>query len=279
MSRRLFLFAAYTESGDVGDALLHYLRSLSALGDIVFCDDAPLKPGEEARLGQYVLHCEAFRHGEYDFGSYKRDFIWAREHLALDSYDYLYLVNDSVFGPLFELKPLLEKLETGPDGAFGLVYKPGGHDPHLQSWFVGLGRAVFLSGYFAEFLLGVGPAKDKGDVCRLYESGLSRLLLSHGTGLGYAFAAPHKDIYNRPLRLVRKGLPFVKKSAFTRHNGSLGREIGRILKAASHEAADAIISEASQLWGKDFVDRLIDMSRIGSALRYLGYLRGKLLKN
>jgi len=276
MSRRLFLFAAYTESGDVGDALLHYLRSLSALGDIVFCDDAPLNPGEEERLGPFVLHCEALRHGEYDFGSYKRDFIWAREHLKLDDYDNLYLVNDSVFGPLFGLKPLLERLETGPNGAFGLVYKPGGRDPHLQTWFVGLGREVFLSGYFTEFLLGVGPAKDKGDVCRLYETGLSRLLLSHGAGIGYAFAAPRKDIYNRPLHFVRKGMPFVKKSAFTRHKGSLGREIGRILKAADSDAAEAVLSEASQLWGKDFTDRLTAMSWLQSKQLYLKYLTGKI---
>ncbi len=276
MSRRLFLFAAYTESGDVGDALLYYLRSLAALGDIVFCDDAPLNPGEEALVRPFVLHCEAVRHGEYDFGSYKRDYVWAREHLDMSAYDYLYLVNDSVFGPLFELAPLLERLETGTTGAFGLVYKPGGRTPHLQSWFVGVERAVFRSGYFGEFLLGVGPAKDKGDVCRLYETGLSRLLISHGVQIGYAISAPHKDIYNKPLRLVRKGLPFVKKSAFTRHNGSLGREIGRILKDADPEAAGAILSEASALWGKDFTDRLAAMGWLQSKRLYLKYLIGKL---
>ena len=275
MGRRLFLFAAYTPSGDVGDALLWYLRALAALGDVVFCDDAPLGPGEEERLMPFVLHCEALKHGEYDFGSYKRDFVWASANLKLEEYDFVYLVNDSVFGPLSDLKPLLEGLEAGPHGAFGLVYKPGRHGSHLQSWFVGLHREVFLSGYFREFLLGVRPAGGKGTVCELYETGLSRLLVSHGVELGYVFTAPHKTIYNNPGRLVRQGLPFIKKSAFTRHNGCLGREIAGILRDCPSEASEAILSEAAELWGKDFAHRLTTMTWSQSKLLYFKYLLGK----
>lgn len=275
MSRRLFLFAAYTPSGSVGDALLWYLRALAALGDVVFCDDAPLGPGEEERLKPFVLHCEALKHGEYDFGSYKRDFVWASANLKLEEYDFVYLVNDSVFGPLSDLKPLLEGLEAGQHGAFGLVYKPGRHGSHIQSWFVGLGREVFLSGYFREFILSVGGVREKGAVCNLYETGLSRLLVSHGVELDYAFTAPHKTIYNNPRRLVRQGLPFIKKSAFTRHNGCLGREIAGILHDCPSEAAEAILSETAALWGKDFAQRLTTMSWLQSKSLYLKYLLGK----
>ncbi len=275
MSRRLFLFAAYTPSGSVGDALLYYLRALAALGDVVFCDDAALGPGEQERLKPFVLHSEALKHGEYDFGSYKRDFVWASANLKLEEYDFVYLVNDSVFGPLSELKPLLERLESGPQRAFGLVYFPSSYYAHLQSWFIGLGREVFLSGYFREFILGIGAAGDKGAVCELYETGLSRLLVSHGVELGYAFTAPHKTIYNNPRRLVRRGLPFIKKSAFTRHNGCLGREIAGILRDCPSEAAEAILSEAAALWGKDFTQRLTTMSWLQSKSLYIKYLLGK----
>ncbi len=276
MPRRLFLFAAYTESGEVGDALLYYLRALAPLGDVVLCDDAALNPGQVERLLPYVLHCEAIRHREYDFGSYKRDFVWARENLRLEDYDFLYLVNDSVFGPLFDLEPLLEKLEAAPQQAFGLVYFPSSYYAHLQTWFVGLGREVFLSGYFSEFLLGVRPVRDKGAVCELYETGLSRLLVSRGVDLGYAFTAPHKTIYNNPGRLVRKGLPFIKKSAFTRHNGCLGREIAKTLRDCRPKAADAILSEVCSLWGPDFARRLTTMTWIQSKLLYFRYLLGKI---
>ena len=47
----------------------------------------------------------ATRHSEYDFGSYKRAYNWAQENLDTAEYEFVYLVNDSVYGPLFDLNP------------------------------------------------------------------------------------------------------------------------------------------------------------------------------
>ncbi len=279
-TKRIFLFAAYSLNGKVGASLSGYLSALSALGDVVFCADSPLAEEEKEKIGEYVLHCEALHHGEYDFGSYKRDWEWAKANIGdlLSGYDFLYLVNDSVFGPLSDLKPLLENLENQGNGAFGLVYNPHKKTPHLQSWFIGLGKEVFLTDWFDSFLLSVSSEGSKSDVCRKYETGFTDLLRSKGIALGYALTAPHKSIYNSPLKYVRKGLPFVKKSSFTRHGGSLGRQIFRIAKEFPTPGTDAMLCEARETFGEEYISKLINMGRCEAALRHILYLYGKLSK-
>ena len=70
--KRLFLFAFYDPQGVVGEAALRYLEALQPLGDIVLATDCDLQPGEAEKLAPWVLSFTAARHGEYDFGSYKR---------------------------------------------------------------------------------------------------------------------------------------------------------------------------------------------------------------
>ena len=275
--RRLFLFAAYAPSGKAGSSLEGYLRVLSGLGDIVFCADSVLDEGELGRIGRYVLHSEAVRHREYDFGSYRRDWLWAKENLpGFGGYDFIYLVNDSVYGPLRELEPLLENLESRDSGASCLVWFPHRRGGHMQSWFLGFGRKVFTAGWFGAFLESVTAEDGKNAVCVKYETGLTRLVMSQGITPAYAFAAPGKSIYNSPLKYVRKGLPFVKKSAFTRHGGSLGRQIAQIIEEFPSPEADAMVSEAAQCLGSGYIEKFINQSRLESARRYLLYLSGKL---
>ena len=84
--KRLFLFAGYDRDGIVDDSLLWYLKSLSGLGDIVFVmdNDATDVEIEKVRQIPNVLYANAVRHGEYDFGSYKRAYIWARDNKLLE---------------------------------------------------------------------------------------------------------------------------------------------------------------------------------------------------
>ena len=173
--KRLFLFAFYDPQGVVGEAALRFLEALRALGDIVLATDSDLRPGEAEKLAPLVVSYEAARHGEYDFGSYKRAFRQA----DLAGYDVVYLVNDSVVGPLRPLEPYLLRMEALGTDAFGLVLNPSRHGRHLQSWFIGLKPSVFRAPWFAEFLAGVEALGRKEDVCIRYENGLARLLEAH----------------------------------------------------------------------------------------------------
>ena len=72
-NKRLFLFAGYDKDGIVDKTLMHYLHSLSALGDIIFVMDCDASDTELAKLSEIpnIIHISAARHNEYDFGSFE----------------------------------------------------------------------------------------------------------------------------------------------------------------------------------------------------------------
>ncbi len=271
--KRIFLFAAYDPEGLAGPALLWYLQALHKHGEIILCMDNECS--EIEKLNEYCLHTEALKHNEYDFGSYKRAFAWASEHMDLGSYDYLYLVNDSVFGPLEDISGLLESMEALEHDAFSLVYNPHRTKPHLQSWFIGLRPSVFREEFFSDFMESV-RSHDKIDVCELYETGLTRLLSENGKRYGGLFTLRGKAIYNKVRSNVHKGIPFIKRTSFTRHNGSIGTEIRQVLGSCSPECRNAVVKDAERLYGKEYTDKLLSNSCLKSKMLYLKYLWSKL---
>ena len=266
--KRLFLFAFYDPQGVVGEAALRYLEALRALGDIVLATDCDLQPGEAEKLAPLVVSYEAARHGEYDFGSYKRAFRQA----DLAGYDFVYLVNDSVVGPLSPLEPYLQRMEALGTDAFGLVLNPSRHGRHLQSWFIGLKPSVFRAPWFAEFLTGVEALGRKEDVCIQYENGLVRLLEAHQASYAGLWELRGKAIYNAVGRLSRQGFPFLKKSAFTRHGGSLGPAVTQALAKADPAMADAVTADLDRLYGEEYRRAFLGASPLRAWGRYLHYL-------
>lgn len=275
MSKRLFLFAGYDPHGAVRGSLTYYLGALARCGDVVLVMDCEAAGAELQKCAPYVVHAEAVRHGEYDFGSYKRAWMWARANLRLEEYGVLYMVNDSVIGPLRDIEPFLERMEASGHDAFGLVLNPHRKIRHLQSWFIGVCPAVFRSEEFDRFLMSVERQASKaGDICIRYEYGFTRMLAECGFTYGGLFEVGGKGIYNRVRRLYVRGLPFFKKSALTRHNGSLGAQVKYVLDRTDPQLAAAVTDEDLDVLygGRDF----LTSNRLEICRRYAVYLLGKL---
>lgn len=274
--KRLFLFAAYEEAGVVGESLLWYLKSLSKVGDVVLVADSDIEPVQLEPLGPYCLYAQAVRHEEYDFGSYKRAYAWANANLDLSSYDYVYMVNDSVYGPLYELEDYILKMEAMGVPAFSLVVNPHKRHPHMQSWFIGLDRSVFLQEWIASFLASVKKEANKNDICVIYETGLTELVTEKGVPYKGLYEVSGKKIYNSVKDLYNAGLPFVKKAAFTRHNGSLGAQLKYVVDHLDADAQNAILADAKRVYGAEYVDGLLTSNTLTIAGRYLSYLFSKI---
>ena len=270
--KRLFLFAFYDPQGVVGETVLRYLEALGRCGDIIVSTDCELAPGEMEKLRKLADVCPAARHGEYDFGSYKRAFARA----DLDGYDVLYLLNDSVVGPFYPLEPYLDRMEALGTDAFGLVLHPSRKGRHLQSWFIGLRPAVFRAPWFRSFLDSVSALGSKEEVCIQYETGLTQLLEAHGIRYSALFELRGKSVYNAVARLYRKGFPFLKKSAFTRHGGSLGPAVAKVVSKAEPALAEAVVADLDRLYGEPYRRKFLSDNRLQSAARYFRYLFRKL---
>lgn len=270
--RRLFLFAAYDAQAEVSETDLYYLKALNPYGDIRFVADNALDASQQAKLAGVVSSLRAERHGEYDFGSYKR----ALEGADLAAYDAVYLLNDSVVGPLNDLGYQLGRLERSGADAFGLAWHPSRHGSHLQSWFIGLTPKVFRSEWFQGFMHSVHHVPDKNAVCELYETGLTRLLLQQGMSIYAPFSLKGKSVYSQPLKLFKQGFPFVKKASFTRHGGNMGARLYQVMDGMDPVLRQAVVADFDRLHGAGAMHHLLSRNPFRMLGRYLNYIFHKI---
>ncbi|MDR1361219.1 MAG: hypothetical protein LBJ18_02820 [Rickettsiales bacterium] len=278
-SRRLFIFAGYDASGIIDDSALLYARALSSLGDIIFFMD---NNAAESELNKFrkipnVLFAGAARHNEYDFGSYKRGFEFAKNHGILENYDWVYFVNDSVYGPLTPMRGVLEKLESDGSDAVAMVAttRVFKKQKFIESWFWGISPRVFLLDEFQQFIAGVKRQPTKEAIAAIYERGITDLLCRNNFATATAYDTGNRGIYNRPERLFRRGLPFVKKASLTRHNGELGAQIARILRRTPAPMRAAIMQNANRVFGADYMNWLLSAGPLATTTRKIKYIMTK----
>lgn len=271
MTRRLFLFAGYDAGGIIDASLIGYVRALAAHGDVIVVMDSNCAPDQLAKITPYVIHATASRHGEYDFGSYKRAYIYAHDAEILDNYDFLYMVNDSVYGPLRDIGPILNKMEQSGADAFGLVAKKHPTRAHIQSWFIGCRPSVFRASWFDEFMRSITKQSDKGAITRLYEQGFTARVAQNGLSWHVLWWVRNRGVYNNIKRLYRAGMPFMKKVAFSRRRGALGGQIAYVLRHINPATATAIMENARRTWGTEYTNWLLTRNPFKILYRNIKY--------
>ncbi len=276
MKRRLFLLAGYNAHGLIDESLIFYIQALAACGDVVLCMDSDCSAAELQRVAPYVLHATAQRHGEYDFGSYKRAYMYAADANILKNYEFVYMVNDSVYGPLMDIEPSLTRMEKLNRDAFGLVYNPTASHPHIQSWFIGMRKNVFLSPWYDEFMRAITRQPDKGSITYLYEQGFTEMLRAHHVKFACLYNCPGRSVYNNVAALFRRGMPFMKKVAFSRANGALGNRILYILRNVSPDVRDMILASARRTWGDEYIKWLLTRNSIKITYRHIKHALRKI---
>ncbi len=171
--RRLVLFAHYDAGNEVDEYVRYYLQCLYELGStIVFVSGSPRLKAESARS------IEPFCAGIYtrktltlDFGSWH--LAWHQMLHAgwtLEDFDQFLLANDSVYGPMFDLREMFSTF-AGAD-MYG-VTESLEFSPHLQSYFLlwNLNDATrrFLQSFWKQFQY----IESKDELVSRYEIGIS----------------------------------------------------------------------------------------------------------
>lgn len=270
-SRRLILLAGYNARGVVDASLVHMVQQLSKYGDIILVMDNDADKSELDKISPYVIWANATRHCEYDFGSYRRAYTYARDTKILSQYDYVYMINDSVYGPLFSMDDTFENLEKPDADALGLVWNPNTENPHIQSWFIGMRPCIFKSDWFDKFITSVVHQEKKGMVVHLYEHGFTQLVRQHSMNIHCIYTVHNRGVYNDIKKLFRAGMPFMKKCAFTRHNGRLGAQISYVLRHISPDIRDAILSSARDSFGDKYLNWLLTRNPFKIMYRSITY--------
>ncbi|MBO7508698.1 MAG: hypothetical protein J6T57_00250 [Alphaproteobacteria bacterium] len=234
---RLFLFAAYNKNDKISKTLLDYLELISKLGDIILCFDSDVSKAELKKLGNisHILHVSGVRHGEYDFGSYKRAYQYAASNKLLAKYEYIYLVNDSVYC-LNLPEYLLTDLEQTKNDLLGMVKYADAQTPeYMQSWFLGITSRVATADFMAEFMNNITRQTNKNDIVLKYEIMFSRIIVNHGFKMSATIPWAHDTtiVYKNPYSVLNGNVPFVKKKAI--------RYIGDLNRLALYAASDKIV--------------------------------------
>ena len=274
--KRLFLFAGYDKNGVIDDALVYYVSELSKYGDVIVCMDCNCPETEIKKIKKYTIQTLSERHYEYDFGSFKRAYEYAKKHNILKDYDFVYMANDSVYGPLHKLEPVLEKMESYNTDAFGLVESRHTKYRHIQSWFIGMRPSVFQSDWFDNFIKDVQKQPHKYLITVLYENKFTELLEQHNGTWRCPFVCSGRSVYNNPKRLFKLGCPFIKKMSFTRHNGAMGHQLYYILKHCDKKTRNIILNAANYAYTEKYISWLLTPNPFICFVRGIKYAVKKL---
>ena len=177
--KRLAIFAHYDKQCIVDEYVVLYLESLKKSVDkIIFVSDCILSADELKKIDHLVFATICEEHGEYDFGSYKRGFFFAKN--SLENYDELVILNDSCY-LTSSLEAVFKEMTTRRAYDFwGLTLNQDCHPEHVQSYFLVFTKKVFTSDVFLKFFDSVKKEKNKASIILNYEIGLTIKLVEAG---------------------------------------------------------------------------------------------------
>jgi glycosyltransferase involved in cell wall biosynthesis len=224
-SSRIAIFAAYSEKGVIHEHVLYYLKELRKVADkIIFVADNDIGSEELSNLAGISTHNIVGRHGEYDFGSYKRGYMYAKRNGWLDKGSDLIICNDSCFGPVDGFSKLFSEM-TMHDYDFWGITESQQYKYHLQSYFLCFASDVYRSEVFENFFLGIKKHDSVEDVIRNYELRLTKLLIAHGfRAKAYIGQEPpqskttqkHVSIEHLPCFMIENGSPLLKVKSLSK---------------------------------------------------------------
>lgn len=271
--KRLAIFAHFDKKNIIDDYVLFYVNQLKKHCDkVLFYSLSDLDEKERKKLEDVIL----VKHNEYDFGSYKRGFYYAKEHQLLEDIDEILFVNDSCY--------CINSLDKIFDYGFkfdfwGIVennfgFKKFGkfcfstHQPHLQSWFLAFRKNVFTSEIFEEFLNSIKEEKTKNDVILNYEIALTKTLKDEGFRCE-SYVKKYKNSFNPSIyywrELLKDGLPFIKCSVLKGSN----RDKATIANFEEEMADEKIVEMIKKNTGEIKVNKFFSYSQKMTIFRIL----------
>jgi hypothetical protein len=224
--KKIAVFASFSADGKIADYVLYYLKGLKKVCDaIIFVTDNPLFPEEINKIKNMVIYAEVARHGEYDFGSYKRGYLYALNNHLLDNAEELIFCNDSCYGPVYPFKKMFKAMSERKLDFWGVCANDE-FQYHLQSYFLVFKKKVFNSTVFSDFILSIKKEANVSQVVIKYETRFTNILQEAGFICdSFIPFIPNDEIYPYmythnmtyfPLYLMENNCPLLKVKALTK---------------------------------------------------------------
>lgn len=257
--RPVCLFCSYDKQSIVRENVHFYLDELKRVGfDIIFISTSDtISDVDLDKLSKCCIKIINRENKGYDFYGWKTGL---EKYPQYKSHTGLLLANDSVVGPLFDIRDILIRLENCEADIIGMTNCFHFY-PHLQSYFLYCKKTVVLSEEFGRFFQNISVLELKIAIIRKYEVGFSQFFSKH-----FRIAALYDlervlaqvDYHKKPMKWIEPTFhlwkplvtdfkfPFLKKGLITRMGVSIN-EILKIIEENSTYKLDLL----SDLIGRD----------------------------
>ncbi|MDF1653903.1 MAG: rhamnan synthesis F family protein [Coxiellaceae bacterium] len=211
----LCIFSQFDTDGNIPGYCAYYLKQLQAAGcDIILVSTSP--SFSQQAIATANLYCKTILHRSnigHDIYSYKLGLQHAANDLA--DYDKVIIANDSVYGPFYDLEPLLTYGDQhgldvwGASDSHQICY-------HMQTYFVVFNKSVVASSAFTSWWDNVQTLAIKQHIIDRYELKMAQCFIDAGFNCGAYYSGQLKS--NPTILLWDKMIsqhqfPFLKKEA------------------------------------------------------------------
>lgn len=178
--KNLCVFSSYSLNGFVHDYVLRLLNGIQndLESDIVFVTTSPEFSGiQRNKVAEYVIESHVRENQAHDFGSY---FYGLQQIEDWFKYENIFLINDSVYGPLYSLCECYERMSTAACDVWGIT-ESHLEAYHLQSYFLCFKKSSFVA--LKKFIDDYSYPENYWDIVRQGEIGVSQFMLKSGLNL------------------------------------------------------------------------------------------------
>lgn len=220
---RLLLYVHFNKFNDISEHVLYQLEKMRPLfSKVVFISNSPLTPNQVQELKDDLVDEVLLRKNiGFDFAAL-RDGMKLEGFEKLKAYDSITFMNDTCFGPLWDLEPIYRRFEKDEQVDFwGMTNFRQTKDfsEHIQSYYLSFKKNVVNSTVFQDFWQQIQDYTNVQDVIEHYETQVTTNLTQAGFRYRTVFDTLQADdtgmlypdfSYYNPTAILKHRVPFIK---------------------------------------------------------------------
>lgn len=263
--KRLLLYVHFNKYNLLSSYVVYQLKHLRPLfSKIIFVSNSELTTQHRDSLVNQGLIDDFIQreNSGFDFAAWS-DALYYQGFDEVASYDSLTVMNDTCFGPLWDMTEIYHQFEANETVDFwGMTnHRATKQFPeHLQSYFLSFKRPVLASSPFQEFWKGIETQTDVQKVIDQYETQVTTTLVKAGFNYGAVFDTVSEDItgmlhpdftYYNPTAILKNKVPFIKVKAIDA-NQSITPYLLQDIEENSSYPVELIVTHMSRINYPDF---------------------------
>ncbi|HEP1411403.1 TPA: alpha-L-Rha alpha-1,3-L-rhamnosyltransferase [Streptococcus pyogenes] len=257
---RILLYVHFNKYNKISAHVYYQLEQMRSLfSKIVFISNSKVSHEDLKRLKNHCLIDEFLQRKNkgFDFSAW-HDGLITMGFDKLEEFDSLTIMNDTCFGPIWEMGPYFENFEEKEAVDFwGITNNRGtkAFKEHVQSYFMTFKNQVIQNKVFQQFWQSIIEYENVQEVIQHYETQLTSILLNEGFSYQTVFDTRkaessfmlHPDFsYYNPTAILKHHVPFIKVKAIDA-NQHIAPYLLNLIRETTNYPIDLIVSHMSQI--------------------------------